>query len=43
MKSQPVAMTLDRFINGSGTNEGYQKTQEASQQISQPAEEDALA
>jgi hypothetical protein len=43
MKSQPVAMTLDRFKDGSGTNEGYQKTQEASQQISQPAEEDALA
>jgi hypothetical protein len=42
MKSQPVAMTLYRFIDGSGANESYHKTEEASQQISQPAEEDAL-
>jgi hypothetical protein len=42
MKPQPVAMTLYRFIDGSGTNQGYKKTQEASQQISRPAEEDEL-
>jgi hypothetical protein len=40
MKSQPVAMTLYPFVDGSGANESYQKTEEASQQIPQPAEED---
>jgi hypothetical protein len=43
MKPEPVAMTVYPFIDGSGANQSYQKTQEASQQISQPAEEDDLA
>jgi hypothetical protein len=29
MKSQAVTMTLYRFIDGSGANKSYQKTEEA--------------